>query len=355
MSPEQGPEPNPASTVRIRLSPSASVTPTQEGVILRSDLGTFQIEGPDIGAFLTRMVPLLDGSRDEAAILASLAEYSPPSVTAFLGLLRERGLIEPVAPAEAPRRGADAFFRTWRMDPAEAADRLRRARVLVAGLEPWGAAAAIELAIAGVGALHLVDDGLCAPGDAVHSRGRARPGNPPSRREALSARLADEAPWCHVETGGFVDLDGDAGIAAGPWTLLVAAVPPDDGDATARVSRFAHRAGIVSLWSHVAGTTLVLGPVVTPGKTACRVCAAAEGLNPLPARSPAGAPSRGAPGTAAMEQLLGHMVAMEVIVQITKYTPSSLGGRLLLEDRRTLETSRHTLVRLPWCPVCGDR
>jgi hypothetical protein len=33
----------------IRLSPSASVTRTDAGVILCSDLGTFQITGPDLG------------------------------------------------------------------------------------------------------------------------------------------------------------------------------------------------------------------------------------------------------------------------------------------------------------------
>ena len=34
-------------SARVRLSPSAGITPTGAGVILRSDLGTFQVAGPD--------------------------------------------------------------------------------------------------------------------------------------------------------------------------------------------------------------------------------------------------------------------------------------------------------------------
>ena len=60
----------------IRLSRSASITPTDVGVLLRSDLGAFQLTGSDVGAFLERMVPLLDGSRDREAIVEALADYS---------------------------------------------------------------------------------------------------------------------------------------------------------------------------------------------------------------------------------------------------------------------------------------
>lgn len=352
MIPENEQEAPSKETARIRISSSASVTPTDEGVILRSDLGTFQVDGPDVGTFLDRIVPLLDGSKDEKGIIEALADYSPQSVTAFLGLLWDRGLLEPVAADAARRCGPDAFFRSWHMDPGEAAEQLRKARVLLVGLEPWGAAAAIELAAAGLGALHVVDGGACGPQGAAPARGRAGAAPAPSRREALAARLAEEAPWCRVEVSA-MDAQ-EAAIAGGPWALLVAAVPPDDARQVERVSRLAHRAGVVSLWSHLSGTALVLGPLVTPGRTACRVCAAAGGVNPLGAWPPAGtpAPSSGAPR--AMGQLLGHMVAMEALVEITKYTHSELGGRLLVEDLRTLEASRHALVRLPWCPVCGD-
>jgi hypothetical protein len=337
---------------RIRLKPSAGVTSTGAGVILRSDLGTFQITGPDLGAFLDQMVPLLDGSRDREALVQALSGYSRPSVTAFLDLLKERGLIEDV-PSSAPRwRGPEEFFRTWSAVPAEAMQRLARARVLVVGLEPWGAAAAIELAAAGIGALHVIDDGAVGPADTALRRGHGEAALAAPRREILAAMVAEQAPWCRVEQSPMGALDAaETLIANGPWSLLVVAIPPGDSIQVERVARLAHRARVRSLWSHLAGTTAVLGPLVTPGKTACRICATVDALNPSLAEHGHPAP---APRADVTGQILGHLVAMDALRVISEYTPSELGGRLLIEDHTTHETSFHTLVRFPSCRVCGE-
>ena len=290
-------------TPGIRLNPSAGVTPTHVGVILSSDLGTFQVSGADAGAFLEEMVPLLDGSRDQRAILAALPAYAPDSVTALLELLQSYGLLETTDP-EAGERGREREdrFRAWADAPTRP---LAGARALVVGREPWIEAAAIELGAAGVGTIHRVDD-----------------------------RAA----------GALEDLG-----ELEPFHVLLVAAAPDDEARIERVSRFAHRAGIVSLWSHLAGTTAVLGPLVTPGQTACRLCAAAEALNPAaPPETPA-APRR----AAAMAQLVGHLLAMEALKVASGAAPSKLGGRLVIQDLVTLATTRHGLVRLPWCRICG--
>ncbi len=338
MTPASRPETPGNKTGRIQISPSAAVTRTGSGVILRSELGTFQVSGPDVGAFLERIVPLLDGTRDEEALFEALSDYARPSVEAFLRLLEERGLLEPAAPSPSRWRGPEAFLRPWVASPSEATTRLEAARVLVVGLEPWGAAAAIELAAAGVGALHLIDGGP--------SGGRTA-----AWREALAVRIGQEAPWCRVEASPLGALDGKALLEGGEWGLLVAAIDAGDAGLLERVARFAHRAGIVSLWSHLAGTTAVLGPLVTPGVTACRICATLEGLNPpLPAGSGLDVASSGA-----ANQLLGHLAAMEALREITEYTTSTIGGRVLVEDLATFETSIRALVRSPWCRVCGER
>lgn len=333
---------------RVRLSPSAGVARTPDGVILRSDLGTFQIAGPDVGVFLDRMVPLLDGSRDEEAIVRALGDYARPSVTTFLDLLRERGLVE-VVPEGAPRwQGQDAFFRSWGASAEEVTRRLAAARVLVAGLEPWTVAAAVELASAGVGILRVIDDRPVESGESP-SPGSAAAGGALSRDEALAARIGDESPWCRVEveppTSRMDDLP-----PGGPWRLLVAGLPGGDVAEIAHLSRLAHRAGVPSLWSHLSGTSLVLGPLVTPGRTACRVCAMAPGLNP-PLGEGGPAP---AVGSAVNAALLGHMIALEVLRELSEYAPSDLGGRVLIEDPCAAESEVHELVRLPWCRICGD-
>jgi molybdopterin/thiamine biosynthesis adenylyltransferase len=336
----------------IRLSRSASVTPTGEGVILRSDLSTFQLTGADVVAFLERMLPLLDGSRDAEGLFAALPDYSRASVQAFLDLLQEHGLLEASDEATSPlergrRRGQQAFLDKWSPTPGEASARLRRARVLVVGLEPWIAAAAAELAGAGLAAIHLVD-GEVERRDGIARRGRGR--RAPSRREATARLLRARAPWCQIEESPLAALDATAFASRGPWDLLLAAVRPDDLARTERVARFAHRHGQRSLWSWIEGGAAIVGPLVAPGETACPVCATVEELNPprAPDRSP---PEVSAHAAA---QLLGHLVAMEALKTITAYTPPRLGGRLLVQELATLEASVHTLVRTPWCRVCGE-
>ncbi|MGK3994426.1 TOMM precursor leader peptide-binding protein [Sorangium sp. So ce1024] len=358
----------------IRLSRSASITPTGVGVILQSDLGTFQLTGSDQRAFVERIVPLLDGSRDRQAVVEALPGYSPASVLRFLDLLEARGFIEAAPDTAAPLdrerlRGQGEFLRRW---PAAsgAQQRLAGARVLVAGLEPWGTAAALALAASGVAALHLVDDGVVGPGDAavLRERGAAALGAP--RRAAVGALIRGRAPRCRVEESAAAALEagdlrspegrgdlrspeerGDLLSPEGRPHLIVAAVRADDEALLERVARFAHRARVVSLWSHLAGAAAVVGPLVFPGETACRLCAEARALNPAPAARPGGAP---APPAGMMGQLLGQLAAMEALKAITAYTPSRLAGRRLVQDLCTFETSHHMLVRLPWCTVCGE-
>jgi molybdopterin-synthase adenylyltransferase len=148
---------------RVRLSRSATITRTQAGILLRSDLGTFQITGADAGTFLAKLAPLLDGSRDRDAISAALAGYSPASVGSFLDMLAVRGLLEDVPDREEHRRGQLDFRQRWSADGPGASKRLDEARVLVAGAEPWGEVAARELATAGIGAIDRFDGSVREP------------------------------------------------------------------------------------------------------------------------------------------------------------------------------------------------
>ena len=311
--------------IRLRLNPSAALTPTAAGLSVRSDLHSFQLDGADAGAFLERIAPLLDGTRDREALLAAVSGYSPRSLAALLSALEARGLVEavddeaslarvhpgaPPAGAGVRRggRGQAEFFRAWSRDPAEAARRLGQARVLVVGRAQWCRVAAVELRAAGVGVV---------------------------RRAGQAAVLGAEG--------------------APSWSLMVATAAPENREEEERLAGYAHRAGLVSLWAHLGRTKAVLGPVVTPGQTACRLCATVDALNP-PAATEGARGGNGAtdPCREARERLLGHHVAMEALKLISGYTPSALGGRLLVQDLATLESSRHTLVRLPWCRVCGD-
>lgn len=351
----------------IRLSPSASITPMQDGVMLRSDLGAFRLDGPDVSLFMTTLLPLLDGSRGREEVAAALPTHSPESVLGFLALLERHGLLEEVADpgASGAERwlGQDAFFRKWSEQPAEPAARLRDAHVLVVGLEPWGVVLATELAAAGAGLVHVLDSSPVTPDDllAVRLWTARHLGQP--RSEALRGSLADIAPWCHLTTAPLPLEHAPPLSEGGRWDLVVTATRSDDLFTLQSVARIAHQNAIPSLYGTLDGLEAVVGPVVVPGQTACWNCyrlrRLAHAEHPevthdlqatLLATSPA---TRTRTYLAPTASLLGHLLALEAIQLLTNYTPSRLIGRVLVQHVVTLESSLHTVIRMPWCDVCG--
>jgi ribosomal protein S12 methylthiotransferase accessory factor len=351
---------------RIRLAPSATIASTEIGVLLRSDLGTFQLQGADFRVFASAIVPLLDGSRDREAVADVLGQFSHKSVLAFLDLLERHGLVEPVPDESGDERwrGQNTFFRKWTDQHEEAAKRIRTARVVIVGLESWGVVAAVELAASGIGALHLLDDGRVAPDDLLSIRiwGSQHLGQP--RARALEEVLAKTSPWCAV-TFGSLPL-GDASDLTPhdtQWDLVIGALAGDELRLLRCLARFAHGRNMQSLFGYLDGLDAVVGPAVVPGQTACWNCArlrqlanvdhpeAAHSLQvsllserPMP---------RSRTYLAPMAPLLGHLLALETLKIISRYTTSHLTGRLLVQNLVTLETSLHTVIRMPWCDICG--
>jgi len=372
---------------QVRLSRAAGLTTTETGVLLRSDLGAFALEGRDVQQFVSALAPLLAGWREPDALAAALPGYSPAGVLRFLALLQQRGLLETrdaEESAEAPDerlsnerwRGQEEFFRRWPDPPGGAPawnhmERLRAARILVAGLEPWGVVAATELAASGVGALHLLDGGVVTPDDLLSVRlwDRSHLGRP--RADALRDVLARQAPWCAATSGpleldpaGLLRTSGDETPAdEQKLSLLLAATGGDDLRVLHAAARRAHSLGLPSLYGALEGLEARIGPAVVPGRTACWNCcrlrllanadppesahelqAALLAASPLPRLRTYLAP------TAA---LLGHTLALEAIALVTEYTRSTLTGCLRTQNLVTGETERRPIIRMPWCDVCG--
>ena len=45
---------------------------------------------------------------------------------------------------------------------------------------------------------------------------------------------------------------------------------------------------------------------------------------------------------------------MEALKLLSGYAPATLGARVVIRDLATLASTRHTLVRVPWCRICGE-
>ncbi len=357
---------------KVRLSPSASITPMAQAVVLRSDLGSFQLDGPDISVFVSQLLPLLDGSRDLDEVAGALPGYSPASVHGLLELLRQKGLVESAADTagepEAAGAAQERFFQGVGLAPAEAGEGLRQARVLLVGLEPWGAVAACELAAAGVGALHLLDDATVEPDDLLavrllrpHHRGRLR-------REVIRELVRDVAPRCAVSAESLECLRGDGpaaapGPAGGAWDLIVTGLTADDLFWLQQAAEYAHRVGVRSLYGHLEGFEAWIGPAVVPGQTACWNCFRLRRLgaadHPLVAHEvdaslvAAPAARRARSYLAPMAPVAGQLMAIEALKLLTTFTHSHLQGRVIVHNLITTDVTHHGVVRMPWCHVCG--
>jgi len=347
---------------KIRLSPSASITTTQSGVVLRSDLGTFQLHGDDVRLFVSQIVPLLDGTRDAAAVAAALSDYSVESVTNFLTLLQQKGLVENVPDSER-RLAEDRFFQTFGKGEGTALRQLADARVAVVGLEPWGAVAAIELAAAGVGRLHLVDDRTVTDDDVVGVRALIPGDSGKPRREAVRNVIARIAENAQVTIAAQAIGTDDRFSLDEPFDLLVTGLHGDDVYQLRRIAAFTHEKRMPSLHGHLDGVESWIGPAVVPGQTACWNCfrlrrlGAADYVQSAHEIDASLSASQGQPRArsylAPMAGIAGQSLAMEAIKLLTLYTETIIPGRFLVQNLVSGENAWHKVLRMPWCEVCG--
>jgi ribosomal protein S12 methylthiotransferase accessory factor len=347
---------------KIRLSPSASITTTQSGVVLRSDLGTFQLHGDDVRLFVSQIVPLLDGTRDAASVAAALTDYSAESVTNFLSLLQQKGLVENV-PESDQRLAEDRFFQKWGKGDGVSLATLADSRVAVVGLEPWGAVAAIELAVAGVGRIHLIDDRTVSDDDVLAVRTLTQSDRGRPRRDAVRDAIARVAPDAQVTMSSIVIGDDDRFALDQPFDLLVTGLNGDDVYSLRRIAAFTHEKRLNSLHGHLDGFEAWIGPAVIPGETACWNCfrlrrlgaadfvQSAHEIDASLSASPG--QSRARSYLAPMASLTGASIAMETIKLLTRYTDAIIPGRFLVQNLVSGENAWHKVLRMPWCEVCG--
>lgn len=284
---------------------------------------------PPLRAALT----LLDGTRDRGQVVTAAAAHGcPPDRTALLlDLLEERGLLADAAQdrtvlagldrAERERLGADldslALVRGDGGVPA--LEHRRRARVLVRGAGRVGAPLALELAVAGVGAVDVDDDGLARPED-TGTGGLALADVGRSRGEAARELLRTAAP----------SLDREPLVR--PDLVVLAPVPGDPQDD----ARELVLDGVPHLRTEVRATTGVVGPLVLPGRTPCLRCLdlTRADLDPtwpaLSAQLSAGARGRQAcDGPLALA--VASQAAMQVLAMLDGTTdPAALSGTLEL-------------------------
>ncbi|APR74877.1 TOMM biosynthesis cyclodehydratase protein C [Minicystis rosea] len=248
--------------------------------------------------------------------------------------------------------------------PESLPTRLSRLRVLVVGLEPWGAVAAVELATLGIGAFHVLDTGPVTVDDLASVRVFTDADRGTPRGAALATAIAKIAPRCVVTSAPLIAAAGhplDPG--EGRYDLVLMCVPGDDLLVLQSAARYAANEKIPSIGACLDGLEAVIGPGVVPGKTACWNCCRLRRLalsdrpeidRSLHASLLAERPrARARTYLAPVPALLGHTLARMTLDLLEDSAAAAIAGSILVQNLVSQETKRHAVLPMPRCPVCG--
>ena len=248
--------------------------------------------------FARPLVQLLDGKLNHQSLLVhhSLLGADPRRAAAFIGRLVELGIVAESLERSRPSTVSAELYNRFATEIAylqryerqgESAytyfQRLRQASVTIIGAGGNGSLAAVMLAAAGVGRLHLID------GDAVDESNLVRQifyteadaRNHRFKAEALASHINSLTRFTEVTTTlEYVDSQQQAEklVAGASFVLLCADVPRFVINEWVDAACARHTVASLNAFSGI------IGPFTIPGKTRCFACLSArfrELLGPL--------------------------------------------------------------------------
>jgi bacteriocin biosynthesis cyclodehydratase domain-containing protein len=207
--------------------------------------------------------------------------------------------------------------------------------VVVSGCGPLAVGLVLELATAGVGAVHVVTSGTVLEGDLGTGFVDADRGR--DRASATAAALARLRP--HARTGP------PPQRAVPDLVVLADAGTPDP----VHVARL-HAAGTAHLLVRVRDGVGVVGPLVLPGRTTCLGCLEIERCAREPAWTAAAAQLVGVPGRAAPACVAATVGLATAQALVALDGPDSAAGPPVLDATLELDMDAGTIVRRTWAP-----
>jgi bacteriocin biosynthesis cyclodehydratase domain-containing protein len=353
---------------RVRYEPPDSRG--EEALVFVSEGKRLVVRGRAFRNFLDLVVPLLDGRHTLEDIEDRTAEvFDPGDLERCLDLLVENGIVEDAEltalPAEVEARlGPEvSYLREVSPDPALALDLLSGARASVVGVGAIGAVAAAALAAANVGHLRCVDSTEVSQADPYLTQLFAADAVGRSRAHATRERIQAVTPTASVEVVEDELLtDDDVGDAVEGSDIVLGCVDPGLASLTYRLNRACLEQRIPWCAATVSAFQGIVGPMVIPYETACFVCyerrmAAARDdpagvladLRALEVSRTDLSPHR--ENLAFGAGIVGNLLALQAFQALTGLRPPATGA-VLRVDFSSGTTSRHLVLRKPWCPAC---
>ena len=328
-----------------------------------------KLRGHAFREFRKLVLPVLDGRHTLADIASACAEeFTEPDLEAALGLLAAQGLLRDAAlDPDGDDRARLPQWNQWHdlgVEPASVQARLTAATVAIVGLAGSGAVAAQALAAAGVGTLRLIDSDMLHEADPYLAPVYAGAGMKVARAVALRERLKTQRRDVAVQAIAEPLPDDDAVAAALQGASFVACFLDGGRSALAyKLNRACLRLQLPWLAAGSAATEAWVGPLMRPPATACYLCfrmrlvAASE--NPEDEYALASHLDRlRRDDTASHESLVfgegiaGQLAALEVTKALCEMPAPAAAGHLLVFDLIALTSTRHKVLRKPWCPAC---
>ena len=336
-----------------------------------SERRRIKFKGHSFREFHQRVIPLLDGQRTMQQIKAEVMDlFAPEDLEAALSLLAAHKLLEDgpeeiagSAWSEALRPQLSLFLEVG-LKPEQVQQRLKNATVTVLGLGGAGSQVAAGLAASGVGAIRCADPLPIAASDVYFSPIFSVGDCGTLRAEVTARRLSALAPSLEVSTH-IEALESDEQVSSliNGSDFVVCCLDAGQSSLIYRLNRACLKSGTRWTSCALAGTEVIIGPMVYPFQTACYLCYKMRSV------ACAGDPE----DSFAFEQFLdrrkrddsgrrenlvftagiaANVLGLEVLKELSGILSTSTRGSIVVVDLLELSVSRHVVLRKPWCPAC---
>jgi bacteriocin biosynthesis cyclodehydratase domain-containing protein len=353
-------------------SPDAS---GEEALLFVSERRRVKLKGRSFREFQQYVLPLLDGRHTVAEIQESVSQmFSPVDIERCLSLLAAQNLLE-------NQTGEDEFSASFGenlmpqlnflhevgRNSKEVQHRLSLSTVSVIGMGGAGAQSAISLATTGVGCLRCIDSSLVTPGDTYLAPqfSPAEVGLP--RAKVVAERLRACAPNTKtVVQDQELANDSDVASAIAGSDFVINCLDRGQASLAYKLNRACLTNRIRWTSGMLSGTEVVLGPTVHPFESPCYLCfkmrAVACAGNPedefafesfLDRRNQDDSNKR--ENVVFGSGLMSNCLGMEAFNELAGIAEPSALGAIVVYDLLTMESTKHVVLRKPWCPACFDK
>jgi bacteriocin biosynthesis cyclodehydratase domain-containing protein len=330
-----------------------------------SERRKIKLKGHSFREFERRVIPLLDGEHTLEDIGRNVEDvFALEDLVAGLDLLSSQNLLEDGPQPESQLTPQFNFFHEIGLDSSETQELLRNAKLTVFGLSGAGAGIVESLAATGVGTIRCIDNRSVSGADVYLSSSFKASDVGSTRSHVIERNLAERSPVTKLEII-LEDLTSDDAVvnAIEGSDFVVVCLDIGQSSLIYKVNRACLKLGIRWTSCTLSGNEVIVGPTVHPYSTPCYLCykmrTVACAGNPEDAFAFEKILDRRKEDDSSNRENLvfgagiaANMLALEALRELIGIGPVPTQGKIVIFDLLDMSTSKHVVLRKPWCPAC---